>query len=97
MSPQINNEQPSDQQELDKVFAEPGQVQAEVIERPAIVEDVHLEYLDELRESGTTNMFGARPYLMRNFGLSGADAAVILTYWQETFGQRQAHKEAQTA
>ena len=31
------------------------------------MEQEHLDYLDELRESGITNMFGARPYLMQSY------------------------------
>jgi len=36
---------------------------ATTTERPEIVTDEHLDYLDELRESGVTNMFGAGAYL----------------------------------
>lgn len=55
--------------------------------RPQIVENEYLEFLDELRESGTVNMFGAGPYLELEFNLSRADAKTILMYWMETFGQ----------
>lgn len=58
--------------------------------RPAVVNDEHLDYLDELRESGDTNMFGARPYLMEEFGLNKTDAAAILTYWMKTFPRQEA-------
>lgn len=51
------------------------------------VTNEHLEYLDELRESGETNMFGARPYLIQEFDLSDKEAADTLTYWMNTFGQ----------
>lgn len=47
-----------------------------------------LEYLDALRESLVTNMFGAAPYLQRDFGLSRADAKAVLMEWMETFEQR---------
>lgn len=51
--------------------------------------DEHLEYLDDLRESGETNMFGARPYLMAKFpDLSNDEAGKILTHWMHTFGER---------
>ena len=50
--------------------------------------DEMLEYLDELRESGITNMFGARPYLMSAFDLTGPQAAKILTHWMRTFIER---------
>jgi hypothetical protein len=57
-------------------------------ERPAIVEDEHLEYLDMLRQSGATNMFGAGPYLVREFSVTRNNASIILTYWMRTFSQR---------
>jgi len=43
-----------------------------MIERPECVMDEHLDYLDELRDSGITNMFGAWPYLMSMFDLGGS-------------------------
>lgn len=58
------------------------------IERPEIVDDEHLDYLDELRESGETNMFGARPYLMEEFDLERKEAGTILSYWMASFGER---------
>jgi hypothetical protein len=65
------------------------------MERPAIVTDEHLEYLDELRESGETNMFGARPYLINEFGLDKQEAASVLSYWMSSFGER--HKKTVAA
>lgn len=57
--------------------------------RPEFVTDEHLEYLDTLRESGATNMFGARPYLMRAFKIKDArQAAAILSYWMGSFTER---------
>tara|TARA_R110002020_G_scaffold26072_7_gene84378 strand:+ start:830 stop:1042 length:213 start_codon:yes stop_codon:yes gene_type:complete len=53
--------------------------------RPEIVTDEHLTYLDELRESGETNMFGARPYVAEEFALEDKDAAAVLKYWMQTF------------
>ena len=50
-------------------------------------EDI-LTYLDDLRESGTTNMFGARPYLEAEFGMSKKEASAALSNWMETFGER---------
>lgn len=54
--------------------------------RPENVTDEHLEYLDDLRESGVTNMFGASPYLVRRFSLQDTSAGEILDYWMDTFG-----------
>ena len=45
--------------------------------RPEIVKDEHLEYLDGLRKSCVTNMFGAAPYLCDEFGVSPSDARKI--------------------
>ena len=58
--------------------------------------DKHLEYLDALRESGVTNMFGATPWLMNAFRkLSKVGAMKILSYWMETFTERQDGTEKQ--
>jgi len=58
------------------------------IERADFVCDEHLEYLDELRESGETNMYGARAYLLKTFPeLNEQDAGDIFGYWKQTFGK----------
>ena len=59
-----------------------------IIERPAIVTDEYLEYLDALRESGATNMYGAVPYLTDEFDLSRLDASATLAYWMKSFSER---------
>jgi hypothetical protein len=57
--------------------------------RPDIVTDEHLLFLDELRESGVTNMYGARPYLMDAFPtLNRNEAADVLEYWMRSFSER---------
>jgi hypothetical protein len=43
------------------------------------------EYLDELRESGETNMFGASPYLMSDFDMGRTEASDALSAWMNTF------------
>ena len=60
-----------------------------MIDRPEIVDDEHLIYLDEVRESGVVNMFGAGDYLADEFGIDKNDAREILTYWMESFGERK--------
>lgn len=50
----------------------------------------YFEYLDNLRESGVTNMFGATPYLQQAFGLSRYEARDVLLKWMETFNERHA-------
>lgn len=59
---------------------------ADKIERPEIVEDEHLEYLDELRDSGVTNMYGSPAYVDNEFDVGERDARKIVTYWMATFG-----------
>ena len=39
------------------------------------------EYLEELRESGVTNMFGAAPYLAERFDMPVRDAREVLQDW----------------
>lgn len=56
--------------------------------RPEGLEDEHLEYLDRLRESGVTNMFGASKYLEDEFGLNRKDSGLYLQYWMRTFSER---------
>lgn len=56
--------------------------------RPDVVTDEMLVYLDELRESGETNMYGARPYVAREFNLPLNEAGKVLTYWMKTFSER---------
>ena len=58
-------------------------------EKPDFVTDEHLEYLDDLRESGETNMFGAGAYVEREFGMSRNDARAATLYWMDSFGDRQ--------
>lgn len=41
----------------------------------------YYDFLEELRKSGKTNMFGACPYLQRKFSLSADEAGEILTDW----------------
>jgi len=57
-------------------------------EKPTFVTDEHLNYLDDLRESGETNMFGAAPYLIDEFpDLNKYDARSVLSYWMKTFSE----------
>lgn len=60
------------------------------MDRPEIVTDDHLEYLDDLMESGKTNMFGAGVYLRGAFDVSKEDSLMILSYWiwMKTFSDR---------
>ena len=44
-------------------------------------------YLENLRRSGITNMFGAAPYLMREFGLDQKEAVKILVDWMNNYNK----------
>ena len=44
-------------------------------------EDKVFTYLDELRDSGVTNMWGAGPYLEQEFGVSRRVSHVLLDAW----------------
>ena len=43
------------------------------------------EYLDELRSSGITNMFGAAPYIAEEFQIDDHAARRALTGWMKTY------------
>lgn len=47
----------------------------------------YFEYLNVLRESGVTNMFGAAPYLQREFGLDKQNAREVLFAWMESLSK----------
>lgn len=49
------------------------------------MKEQYFEYLDELRESGTINMFGAAPYLADHFGMDMKYAREIFHDWAKTF------------
>ena len=55
------------------------------------MKEQYFEFLDDLRESGVTNMFGAGPYLQTAFGLSRYEAKDIVIEWMQTFSQRKAN------
>ena len=46
------------------------------------------DYLDGLRESGVTNMYGAGAYLEAEFGMSADDAKKLLLEWMRSFKER---------
>lgn len=42
-------------------------------------------YLESLRKSGITNMYGAAPFLMKAFGLEREEAKNILADWMKNY------------
>lgn len=59
------------------------------IELPEGITEKHLTYLDNLRESGVTNMFGAGVYVQRTFDVPSKEANAIVSHWMKTFEARQ--------
>jgi hypothetical protein len=51
-----------------------------------VVKDMYT-YLNDLRDSGVTNMFGASPYLQKEFGLDKKEARGVLANWMQSFGE----------
>jgi len=49
------------------------------------MEKEHKEFLDALRESGKTNMFGAGRYLQEEFGIDRTEAREVLLEWIKNF------------
>ena len=52
------------------------------------------KYLDTLRESGDTNMFGAGPYVEDVFGLKKKEAKSLTVGWMETFSKKELEERA---
>ena len=50
-----------------------------------VSEDTMFTYLEGLRQSGATNMFGAAPYLEREFGLDRNEAKKVLVDWMKSY------------
>jgi hypothetical protein len=50
-------------------------------------------YLDGLRRSGVTNMFGAPAYVRAVFPVSQAEAVKLVAEWMEDYSQRPSENE----
>jgi hypothetical protein len=51
-----------------------------------VIKDMHT-FLDALRDSGVTNMFGAAPYLQKEFGIDQKSAREVLANWMQSFSE----------
>ncbi len=45
-------------------------------------------FLDDLRESGVTNMYGAGTFIQNSFDVTKYDANRYLVKWMDTFAER---------
>ena len=46
------------------------------------------QFLNDLRLSGITNMFEARPYIVEHFGLPTKEAGDMLMLWMKNFNDK---------
>jgi hypothetical protein len=53
------------------------------------VNEKYFTYLERLRESGITNMFGAAPYLANAFNIPKDEARKILSAWMQSYEEKQ--------
>jgi hypothetical protein len=51
----------------------------------AKLEERHRRFLNDLRNRGVTNMFGAGPYLVREFGVTRQESHDLLQQWMEQY------------
>ena len=54
--------------------------------------DVNI-FLDVLRSSGVTNMYGAGPYIEKHFKVNKNDSIIFLKEWMKTFSERRERGE----
>lgn len=47
----------------------------------------YFDWLERLRQSGITNMYGAGPYLEAHFNINEDEATAILVYWMEHYSE----------
>ena len=52
-------------------------------------DEEYFAYLEALRDSGATNMFGAAPYLVNEFGLDKREARMVLSRWMKSFDKEE--------
>lgn len=55
-------------------------------------EDEVFTFLDDLRDLGVINMFGATSFLMDEFNMEKYEARLWLSEWMSSFDQRNDHE-----
>ena len=66
---------------------------SKMVDEHGYYEEEYFEYLDELRESGVVNMYGAGPYLTDEFNIPPNHAIKVLRRWMDTFSERHANED----
>ena len=56
--------------------------------KPKGLKDCHLDFLEDLRDTSTINMFGAAPQLAERFNISKTIAHTYLNYWLDSSNKR---------
>ena len=64
-----------------------AQLLYESIDKTSDEDRQHYDFLLTLRDSGKTNMFGAAPYLQKEFGMSKKEAREVLSKWMKRFNE----------
>ena len=57
-----------------------------------MITEQHRDFLNDLRDSGVTNMFGAAPYLQKEFGIDQKSAREVLANWMQSFSENLEYK-----
>ena len=57
------------------------------MEKPEIYTEEHRDYLNDLRDGGSINMFGAAQHVALEFNLSMKDAKQVLKYWMMSYNK----------
>lgn len=52
-----------------------------------------LEFLNMLRNTGVTNMFGAGPYIQEEFGVDRRESHRLLSLWMDNFNEKGDYSE----
>jgi len=51
------------------------------------------DFLNDLRDSGAINMFGAVPYIVEEFGVNKYEARDLLKNWMNSFSHRDLEEQ----
>ena len=76
-----------------KAYEELVGINEKVEVKEDISDNEYFSYLNDLRDSGVTNMFGAGEYLERDFNLDKREAREILTRWIRSFDEGKIYEE----
>ena len=55
--------------------------------------EAYYNFLENLRRSGVTNMFGAAPYLQAEFGMDAKEAKNVLVEWMKNYDRNDYGEE----